>query len=165
MNHDLINLAISTAFLAIAIDNLRRQSRDTFRCDIRRLRDELFDFVLIHGGDFSDPEYVDARESLNGMLRLSEKISFFRMLIIVWHHRHLEKTGRIAPDKRPASKNPELSNEVRRVLSMASARFVGFSMARMLRFMIGERQREQQEARAQSAVIREARIIRFSRIA
>jgi len=52
-----------------------RARRDDFRCDIRRIRDRLFDFMWENGYDFSTPAYRKTRQTLNGLIRVSNSLT------------------------------------------------------------------------------------------
>lgn len=58
--------------------------RDNYRSDIRRMRDELFDFMLENGFSFDLPIYRDARQTLNGMLRWSNGMSAPKFLVSMY---------------------------------------------------------------------------------
>lgn len=49
--------------------------RERFRCEIRRTRDELFDFMWENKYDFKDPNYIQTRAALNVILRASNVVS------------------------------------------------------------------------------------------
>jgi hypothetical protein len=49
--------------------------REQFRCEVRRIRDDLFDFMWENKQDFNEPAYLKARETMNGFLVLSNKLS------------------------------------------------------------------------------------------
>lgn len=49
--------------------------REQFRCQVRQIRDELFDFMWENGHDYQEPAYVKARETMNTFLALSNKLS------------------------------------------------------------------------------------------
>lgn len=46
-----------------------RLRRDRFRCNIRKIRDDLFDFMWKNNVDFNTAAYKEVRQFLNGMLR------------------------------------------------------------------------------------------------
>ena len=56
--------------------------RDNFRADIRRIRDGLFDYMWQNGCSYDTPAYIQTRQTLNGILRLSNTLSIPRFLII-----------------------------------------------------------------------------------
>jgi hypothetical protein len=73
---DLSYCAVSLAIIAfIAFYLLPRLRRDTYRADVRRVRDSLFDDMRRNGWDFNDPAYRETREMLNGMIRASNHLS------------------------------------------------------------------------------------------
>ena len=62
-----------------------RIRRDNFRARIRRIRDDLFDFMLTHHYDFNTPAYGATRQTLNGMIRCSNYfsvVSFLHSLVL-----------------------------------------------------------------------------------
>jgi len=54
---------------------IRRQKAETCRSEIRAIRDELFDFMWKNKLDFSEPAYVEARQAMNGLLRLTNSLN------------------------------------------------------------------------------------------
>ncbi len=60
-----------------------RLRRDNFRTDIRRIRDNLFDFMWRNDYDMGTPTYREVRQTLNGMLRFSNTLSLMRFLALV----------------------------------------------------------------------------------
>src|SRR5262245_32745843 len=65
-------------------DSLLAQLRcDKYRTDIRRIRDELFDYMWKEGHDFSTPAYRSTRESLNGLLRICNLLSPTLLIVSV----------------------------------------------------------------------------------
>jgi hypothetical protein len=91
------NFALSYCFVGLAtiafiwlvlFADLRRER---FRCELRRIRDQLFDFMWQNGFDFSDPNYQKARASINGILAESNTMSptlmFLVLLWATWHRR------------------------------------------------------------------------------
>lgn len=49
--------------------------RERFRCQVRHIRDGLFDYMWENGHDFNEPAYRKAREVMNSVLALSNKLS------------------------------------------------------------------------------------------
>jgi hypothetical protein len=75
-NFALAQCLISLGMLSIIWFGLFRSlRRDNFRSDIRRIRDELFDFMWKNGQDFNAPAYRETRQMLNGMLRISNVLT------------------------------------------------------------------------------------------
>jgi len=77
----LVSLGIGAFIWFYLFAGLRR---DNFRSEIRRIRDDLFDFMWENGYDFDTPAYCETRQMLNGILRLSNKlspVSFFVSII------------------------------------------------------------------------------------
>ncbi len=56
--------------------------RERFRSKIRKLRDDLFDWMVAHRQDFQSPEYRDVRQTLNGMMRMSNTLGPFEFLVL-----------------------------------------------------------------------------------
>lgn len=61
-----------------------RLRRDSFRSRVRRIRDELFDFMIQHDYEFSLPAYCDTRQVLNGMIRCSNYFSVLTFFHSFW---------------------------------------------------------------------------------
>jgi hypothetical protein len=49
--------------------------REQFRCELRRIRDELFDFMRENNYNFKEPAYLKVRENLNTLLAASNQLS------------------------------------------------------------------------------------------
>src|SRR5438034_11408435 len=88
-NFDLSQIFVSLAIIATLwfglFGSLRR---DSFRCRVRKLRDDLFDFMWQNGHSFETPAYQEVRQSLNGMLRISNRlgpVAFLLGLVIWWN--------------------------------------------------------------------------------
>ena len=52
-----------------------RLRREMFRCQLRRIRDELFDYMWENAQDFNEPAYRHARDTMNSYLAISNKLS------------------------------------------------------------------------------------------
>jgi hypothetical protein len=52
-----------------------RLRREVFRCKLRGVRDELFDYMWENAQDFDEPAYRQARDTINSYLALSNKLS------------------------------------------------------------------------------------------
>lgn len=75
MNYELTTCIISVAgLLALWFGPIASLRRDNMRSDIRRIRDELFDFMRAHHYDYSNQSYRNVRQVLNGILRISNNI-------------------------------------------------------------------------------------------
>src|SRR5215467_2523928 len=57
-----------------------RLRRDNFRSQIRRIREDLFDFMWKNGHDFGNPAYRATRQMLNGLIRSSNYLSIITFL-------------------------------------------------------------------------------------
>lgn len=76
--------------------------RDTFRADIRRIRDRLFDYMWENNLPYDTAEYVRLRQRLNGLIRLSERLGplFFLSIIVIYRH-ELDDHISVVSDKVP----------------------------------------------------------------
>lgn len=72
ISYIMISLALLGFIYFVLCAGLRRER---FRCQVRRIRDELFDFMWENGQDFKEPAYLKARETMNSFLALSNKLS------------------------------------------------------------------------------------------
>lgn len=87
MNHQYdsivaVHSAIWLIVLAFLIFYRWRHYRiDSLRQKLFILRDELFDYALEGGIDFSDPAYTATRTTLNCLIRFAHKITFSRVVI------------------------------------------------------------------------------------
>lgn len=72
LSYFLLSLTAGGFIYFVLCGSLRRE---LFRCEVRRIRDELFDFMRKHGHNFKEPAYLKARETLNNYLVLSNKLS------------------------------------------------------------------------------------------
>src|SRR6185437_15030162 len=55
---------------------------DKFRDDLFALRNELFDYAAKGGISFDEPAYGILRNTMNGLLRYAERISFTHTLLV-----------------------------------------------------------------------------------
>ena len=116
-----ISLSILTFLWFWAFASIRR---DSFRCDIRRLRDGLFDFMWENGHSFDDPVYMETRQILNGMLRMSNTMSAVKFFgLVVLHQQH---GGSEATDLLEKMPNGALKKEIERVRVLAVRRLLHF---------------------------------------
>src|SRR5713226_402762 len=76
----LVSLAIIAAIWFGLFGYLRR---DGFRSRIRNLRDDLFDFMWQNGHSFETPAYQETRQSLNGILRISNRLGPVSFIIFL----------------------------------------------------------------------------------
>ncbi len=112
----IIECAISLGVLAYVLFwQIARLRRDNFRADIRRLRDDLFDFMWENGYDFSTPAYVEARQTLNGMLRISNSLSIPKLLLILFFGDALDRHQSRLPDSLGTLKDPCLRGKIEKV--------------------------------------------------
>jgi hypothetical protein len=116
---------VSLLFLAyVWIFLFGRMGRDAFRCDVRRLRDELFDFMVANGENFDAPAYRKARQMLNGVLRLSNHLNVFTFIAIVVCHARLRRLGRLPDDPSRAPGSAKLKHEIAQVRAKLSERLL-----------------------------------------
>ncbi len=72
MAYELTTCVVSLAgIMVIWFGPMARLSRDNLRSDIRRIRDNVFDFMWKNGYSYDDESYRKTRQLLNGILRLS----------------------------------------------------------------------------------------------
>jgi len=71
------------ALAVIYVKIFKPQREESCRSDIRRIRDDLFDFMWKHGLDYSDPGYVHSRNLMNGMMRLTNCVGAFEFLFLM----------------------------------------------------------------------------------
>lgn len=84
----LTTCAISLAILVVLwIGPIASLRRDNFRADIRRIRDDLFDFMLENRFSFEIKAYRDTRQALNGMLRASNWLSPVNLILAMFFHK------------------------------------------------------------------------------
>lgn len=75
-------LVVNLLLLCVVWRLVARSRRERFRYRIRMIRDDLFDFMWRNGHDFDTPAYREARQILNGILRMSNFMTPFRFLVI-----------------------------------------------------------------------------------
>jgi hypothetical protein len=94
--------------------------RDRFRSDIRRIRNNLFDFMWENGFDFKDPAYVATRQAMNGVLRLSSTLSSVKYFVAFCIHYDDE------PIEHPKSKDPRIQRELDEAMRQVVQRLLVF---------------------------------------
>ncbi len=123
----IIECAISVGVLAyvwfVPVNRLRR---DSFRADIRRLRDDLFDFMWENSCDFSTPAYVETRQTLNGFLRLSNSLSILRFFLMVLLGASLDRHRNHSPDSLAKVEIPSLKKKIEEIRTEAVTRMLKF---------------------------------------
>lgn len=83
----LTSVAISVAILGwLWFSAFASVRRDAYRCDVRRMRDELFDFMWQNNQPFDSEAYRQVREELNGLLRMSNTTSPLQFVCLVASH-------------------------------------------------------------------------------
>lgn len=85
--YELSTLIASFWLLAMVHRCIVRVRRERFRLRVRMIRDDLFDFMWKNGHSFDDPSYRDARQALNGMLRLSNTMTPMKFMIFAFQER------------------------------------------------------------------------------
>ena len=100
LSHFLLSLAILLFVWLFVLDRLRR---DDFRSELRRIRDELFDFMWENGFDYQTPAYLETRQLLNGMIRVSHYLTPPNVIV---------STVVLLTDKEPDWKNGKTSELV-----------------------------------------------------
>jgi hypothetical protein len=103
--------------------------RDNFRSDIRRVRDELFDFMWKNGLSYETKAYRDARQFLNGTLRMSDHLTAAMFLLGAFYLKWYEIE---TDDGRPSFDNcPKVLRDKLQSVYEAAVR-------RMLKYMFTE---------------------------
>ena len=118
----LTTCVISVSYLTwLWFGPLAKLRRDDYRTDIRRLRDELFGFMVDRGYDFETPAYLKTRQALNGMLRWANWINpvkFCMMLRLVSVSKDESETSAWCP--------PDLETKISQIKKQAFMRTVKF---------------------------------------
>lgn len=99
--------------------------RDNYRADIRRLRDELFDFMWQNGYAFDTPAYSEARRIFNGMLRWSNFIDAIKLFVGIYFASKSNDVGSHLEDELKACE-PPLRENIERTLHRATSRTLHF---------------------------------------
>ncbi len=146
---------VSVLILVYIANQMSRLRCERFRCDIRDIRDNLFDFMHQHGYAFDDSEYVATRAHLNGLLRLSNRMSFFRLLLLLVFMGQLRFPEAEKPQR---SRIPQLDEKLREANEAAAKRLVEHlgPITRILVGIIGGRKRR---ARGKEAALKHTRSV------
>lgn len=104
---------------------IARQQREAFRSKIRTIRDELFDFMWKNGYDFNDPAYRSTRQTLNGLLRLSNTLGTFEFVVLVVRTHNTRRASEGCKSLK-ALKNAELRSALEGALAKAVSEWVRF---------------------------------------
>jgi len=116
----LLECAISLGVMAyVWFWQIARLRRDDFRANIRRLRDDLFDFMWKNGYEFSTPAYVEARQTLNGMLRLSNSLSIPKLFLMLFFGTEIDRYQSRLPDSLDKVEDTCLRGKIKKVRSEA----------------------------------------------
>ncbi len=123
----LTNCVISLAILVfVCFFQFKRLSRDDFRSDIRRLRDELFDYMWKNGYSFDDPGYRGTRRVLNGLLRLSNHATPIKFIAAAVQCQIAKHHGVVYANPIPPAKQEDLQAKIDEVCGAATGRFMRF---------------------------------------
>lgn len=108
--------------LLVGVFVLARQRADRCRVRLRTVRESLFDFMWKNNLDFSNVEYQETRQLINGLLRLTSTVGPISFLIL------LCRIINEAPSKGPYDDMPEgaLKAELQRASNAALEIFVRF---------------------------------------
>jgi len=105
-----------------------RLRRDNFRSKIRRIRDDLFDFMYKNGYDFKNPAYQATRQMLNGLIRTSNYLSVFTfmhaLIIVVSGKRRNPLSAIHAIEKLPPGDLKEKMNQATQQAMKEMLRFI-----------------------------------------
>ncbi len=94
--------------------NFHKLRQDNYRSDIRRIRDGIFDSMIEGNYSFSTREYIETRQTLNGMLLMSGSMSNVKFLLIGFIYSWFRES-----EQEP--KASQISPELSRILQVASA--------------------------------------------
>ena len=94
---------------------LRRQAAESCRAELRRIRDEFFDFMWQNGKDFSDVEYVESRQQINSMLRLTTMIGPVSFIVMMFRFMPVVASRTVKAEREPS----ELKIHARKVSTQA----------------------------------------------
>lgn len=119
----LTQLTISIAGFLVLAWNVHKLRQDNYRTDIRRIRDNLFDAMVEGKFAFSTVEYIETRQTLNGMLLMSGSMSTIKFILIGVIH-GLYRTTEVPKDDRNIS--TELREKLRHTKSLAVVRMMEF---------------------------------------
>ncbi len=118
----LTTCVIALSFLAwLWFGPIAKLRRDNYRSDIRRMRDELFGFMVERGYDFETPGYLKTRQALNGMLRWANWINPVKFCMV------LRMTSLSNEESEVADSCPhELQEKIAQITERAINRTVAF---------------------------------------
>lgn len=92
---------------------LNRLSREKYRFKLRSIRNNLYDYMLQNGKDFSDPNYRRSRESINSMIQASNWISAPTLICMMVKIDLDERKGRSSYEPMNFGDNKDLRKKVR----------------------------------------------------
>ena len=98
---------------------IRRQKAQKCRSDIRAIRDELFDFMWKNKHDFAESAYVEARQAMNGLLRLTSSLNSLSCLCLMVSSTRKEAAFEQLPEG-------ELRDAIRKALSRSVRVYLQF---------------------------------------
>jgi len=123
----LLSFAISVFVLAyIWFVLCARIRRDSFRADIRRIRDDLFDFMCEHQIAFESIAYRDTRQTLNGLLRFSNRLSLGTFFVMVFHHHRKCRSGYASTETTTSTSNKLLQDKLRKIEQATEDRVIRY---------------------------------------
>lgn len=133
MSHSIVlaQCLISVGILAFLwYGPFARLRRDNFRSRIRRIRDDLFDFMWKNGHDFGNPGYQATRQMLNGLIRSSNYLSvatFIQAMALVVSGKRKSSSSVITTiEKLPAGPLKEKVNQATQQAMKEMLRFIFF---------------------------------------
>lgn len=125
-------LASIGLLLCVWYFGFRRMRADDFRSDIRRMRDDLFDFMVANNLDFQSESYRCTRDFLNGLLRISNLLGPVVFLLFI---REASK-GETPSDSEPKAEEDPLATKLRQTRERAIERTVQFTFVRFTGFFV-----------------------------
>lgn len=118
---ELSQLAVTVAALIfVYFGPIRWRRQDDFRCEIRRIREELFDFMLENEIPFDNPAYVRTRYALNGLLRISGILSPVFFGISLYYRQLCRVNGHVLLMPEQLTANSALRDKILEVRHEAS---------------------------------------------
>lgn len=103
-----------------------QQRRDQFRCDIRQIRDNLFDVMHSTGRSYGDPGYQRTRKMLNGTLRLSNHLGIVWFFVVIWWVIKAENAGYQPTSGMDETQDGELRVKLAEVYKAVQLRLIQF---------------------------------------
>lgn len=104
---------------------IARQQKEVFRSKVRMIRDDLFDFMWKNGYDFTEPAYCDMRQTLNGMIRLSNILGPFEFIAITVRFRDYQASTSTRSSFESLEDSP-LKSKLEKVFNEAQVEWLKF---------------------------------------